>query len=433
MPSGSASSRDAVLVTGATGFLGMELLVRYLEHTDRRVYALVRAPDEAAAAARLRATLASLVAEPDAYAHRLTAVAGDLEGSGLGIEARRRDELAEQVSEIVHAAASISFTLPLERARAINVEGTRRVLEFAALSAARGGLRRLAHVSTAYVAGTYRGTFNEDQLEAGQTFRNTYERSKWEAERLVRAHFGTLPIQVFRPSIVVGEQRSGWTPAFNVIYMPLRAFAHGAHPVIPARRSAPVDVVPVDFVADAIFELFSRPDGAGTTYHLVAGSDAVSVGELIDLSAHHLDRPRATAIPPRIYQRLIHPLLVRRSRGARRRWLERSEIFFPYFALDTTYDNRRARSALEPAGIHVPPLHDYFGRLVDFALAASWGRHPIDRVDAVAPRPRRLESVAPSGADGHPIDTRLATTKRTATRPPRLVGSGPAGTPGHDG
>lgn len=426
MPTGSASSRNAVLLTGATGFLGMELLVRYLERTDRRVYALVRAADEAAAVARLRATLASLVAEPDAYAHRLTAVAGDLEGSGLGLEPRLRDELAEQVSEIVHAAASVSFTLPLERARAINVEGTRRVLEFAALSAARGGLRRLAHVSTAYVAGTYRGTFREDQLEAGQDFRNTYERSKWEAERLVRAHFGTLPIQVFRPSIVVGDQRSGFTPAFNVIYMPLRAFANGAHPVVPARRSAPVDVVPVDFVADAIFELSRRPDGAGATYHLAAGPRAASVGELIDLSAHHLDRPRATAISPRVYRRLIHPLLVRLSRGERRRWLERSEIFFPYFALDTAYDNRRARAALEPVGIHVPPLHDYFDRLVGFALAASWGRRPIDRVDAIAPRPRPLGVAALSSAE------RRRSESPGASSPP-LVGSRPAGAPGHDG
>jgi long-chain acyl-CoA synthetase len=74
----------------------------------------------------------------------------------------------------------------------------------------------------------------------------------------VREHAERLPIQIFRPSIVVGEAETGWTPAFNVIYWPLKAFARGAYLAVPAKRSSPVDVVPVSFVADAIFELSRR-------------------------------------------------------------------------------------------------------------------------------------------------------------------------------
>ena len=101
------------------------------------------------------------------------------------------------------------------------------MLELAELCRRRGGLRRFSYVSTAYVAGTHDGEFSEDQLDVGQGFRNPYERSKFEAEQLVRAYRGRLPIQVFRPSIIVGERATGWTVSFNVLYAPLKAFAAG--------------------------------------------------------------------------------------------------------------------------------------------------------------------------------------------------------------
>src|SRR5207244_3140089 len=137
--------------------------------------------------------------------------------------------------------------------------GTRRMLDLAELCSGRGGLESFVHVSTAYVAGEADGSFGEGDLDVGQSFRNAYERTKFEAEVAVRERASTLPVQVVRPSIIVGDSRSGWTPAFNVLYAPLRAFSRGAYPMIPARRSAPVDVVPVDYVADAILALAGRP------------------------------------------------------------------------------------------------------------------------------------------------------------------------------
>src|SRR5205823_6206999 len=107
---------------------------------------------------------------------------------------------------IIHSAASVSFSLPLDESRAINVEGTRSILDLAELAQRRGGLRRLSYVSTAYVAGDRRGVFGEDDLDLGQGFRNPYEQSKFEAEKLVRSRMDWVPTQVFRPSIVVGEE-----------------------------------------------------------------------------------------------------------------------------------------------------------------------------------------------------------------------------------
>jgi thioester reductase-like protein len=369
-----------LFLTGATGFVGMELLARYLERTDRTVFALVRGRDDPDAQARLDEAVGRMLPDPGAYTGRAIAVRGDVTDAGLGIEPERRTELAEEVTEIVHAAASVSFALPLPESRAINVEGTEHVLQFAQTVQR---MRRLSYVSTAYVAGDHRGLFREDQLDIGQSFRNPYEQSKFEAERLVRDHADRLPIQIFRPSIVVGEAETGWTPAFNVIYWPLKAFARGAYQAVPARRSAPVDVVPVSYVADAIFELSSHEARSGTTYNLAAGDWSSTVGELLDLSAEYFGRRRPRVIAPPVYRLLVHPLLIRKSGERRRKALAASEVFFPYFAMRVRYDTATACAALAGTGIRMPRLPDYFERLMDFAVAADW-RNQRDRVTATA-------------------------------------------------
>jgi thioester reductase-like protein len=388
-PPTGARTRGDVLITGATGFLGMELMARLLCDGDRRVWALVRAGDQDEAERRVRATLASVVPDPEAVAERVVPVAGDISRDGLGLDPNLRDELAESVDEVIHSAASVSFTLPLDQARAVNVQGTRRVLELALLASSRGAaLRRFAYVSTAYVAGTHRGPFGEHDFARGQGFNNTYERSKWEAERLVRRHGGLLPVQVFRPSIVVGDDRTGWTSSFNVIYTPLRAYARGALPAVPARRSAPLDVVPVSYVARAILALADAPPGR--TFQLAAGPTASSIGEVIDRGAELLEQPRARAIPPVLYRRLVHPLLMRRGGPAQRRWLERGQVYFPYLATRVRFEIGATRAALGDAGIGpVPPLASYLHTLLEFAERAKWGRRPLPR-----------STVAPSGGGG---------------------------------
>lgn len=390
---------DAVFLTGATGFIGMELLVRYLERTDRPVYALVRGLTDHDAALRMERTLLGLFGPDHPYASRVVAVRGDLTHSSMGIETGL-DWLAEQVSEIVHAAASISFGLELESARAINVDGTRRVLDFAERCQARGGLRRLSHVSTAYIAGDARGCFSEDDLNVSQRFRNTYELSKFEGECLLVRARSQLPITIFRPSIIVGERASGWTAAFNVLYWPLRAFSRGTYHVLPARGHAPVDVVPVDYVADGMFALSQSREAEGSTFHLTAGAHASSVGEVVALATRFFKRPVPRMVDPSLYHRVVHPLLVRVGGDERfRRELARSEMYFPYLAMGARFDDRRCTVALRGSGIAPAPLPAYFDRLIQFAIAAQWGRRQISRARANGyMRPERFSrATRPSG------------------------------------
>jgi thioester reductase-like protein len=332
----------AVFLTGATGFVGREILDRLLDR--RRVFALVRAENAAAAKRRLPGHA------------RLTAVAGDIERPGLGLDARTAALLGEEVTTVVHCAASVSFDLSLADSRRVNVEGTRRVVELAERCPR---LERLSYISTAYVAGEPRRLFRENQLDVGQRFRNPYERSKFEAERMVRERATNLPLQILRPSIVVGDSRTGRTSSFNVLYGPLKAFARGAIPAIPARRSSPVDIVPVDYVADRAVELAEQ--GEEGTFHLVAGRNATTVGRLLELASQHLGRKPPAVLPPAAYRRLLHPLLRRKYGG-----LRQMEAYFPYFSMRVRFDDRR----LGPA----PPVESYFHRLMDFAEHARWGR-----------------------------------------------------------
>jgi thioester reductase-like protein len=363
----------AVLLTGATGFVGTELLARLLERGERPVVALVRADSDEAAQGRVDSVLKNIFgAQASRRAARVQALAADLTAANLGLSAVRRTWLAESVSTIIHGAASISFTLPLSEARDINLEGTRRILEFAEQARERGRLECYGHVSTAYVAGTHAGPFAECDLDLGQSFHNTYEESKYEAEQIVRAQAG-LPFTILRPSIVVGDRRSGWTSAFNVLYWPLRAFARGLFTAVPAIPSAPVDVVSVDYVADAIYELCASGPGTGRTDHLTAGAQASTIGEIAQLASRYFRRPVPKVLPPAEFEAM--------DGGAA---LEGASAYFPYFSMDAVFEDAATRARLSPAGIEVSPLREYMDRLLDFATRSRWGKRPIARVEAQA-------------------------------------------------
>jgi thioester reductase-like protein len=370
------SGEGAVLLTGTTGFVGMELLARYLERSRRPIVALVRADGDDAAAARVQAVLTNLFgARAARYASRVEAIAADLTAPGLALDQERRERLAQRVTKIVHSAASVSFTQPLAEAREINVEGTRRMLEFAQLAQRHGGLERYGHVSTAYVAGTHAGSFAESDLDVGQSFHNAYEQSKFEAEQLVRSHDG-LPFTILRPSIVVGDRRSGWTAAFNVLYWPLRAFARGLFEVVPAVESAPVDVVSIDYVADAIHELCETGGDVGETYHLTAGVNASTIGEIAQLASRYFRRPLPRVLSPAEFGALEPGCSERTA-------IESSRAYFPYFSIGTVFDQAATCARLDPAGICVSPLREYMECLLDFATQSRWGKRPIARFDAL--------------------------------------------------
>lgn len=352
-----------LLITGATGFIGMELLVRVLQRSDRDVVTIVRAADDTAAEARMSDVLKQLFAPQDmsAVRHRVRAVAGDLERRDLGLSPGTRERLTSEISAVAHCAASISFDLALEDARRINVSGTNAVLRLASEAYANGALDRFVHVSTAYVAGERIGRVHESQGYVGQSFRNTYEQTKLEAESLVND--SDLPTVILRPSIVVGDSVTGWTPAFNVIYWPLLAFSRSLLPSVPADPDGHVDIVCVDTVADALYTLIDGPV-QHDTIHAVAGDDAVTNIELAVMAANAFDRD-----PPQ----LVAP-------GEDPKSEERAGVFVPYFQSRLMFDAQRGREL----GFRPPPLKEYFGTLMDYADRVRWGKKSMPRWALVA-------------------------------------------------
>lgn len=371
-------SKRVVLLTGATGFLGGELLRRLLARNPRPVVCLVRAPDERAAAERGARVLGPA---RSGEAQRVRWLPGDVERPRLGLDEARYTALADEVEEIFHCAATTRFDLPLSEAERINVGGVESVLRLAELATARGGLRRLHHVSTAYAAGRRRGALRAGDLpdDRPSRFRNTYERTKARAERLVRSQ-DRVPFTVHRPSIIVGDSRDGRTTGWTTVYYPMRLIARGKLRHFPYGGRQLLDCVPVDFVADAIVALARREDTAGGVYHLTSGADALTVEESFAATLHGLERngwPRE-----RVRTRLVGPagwwwldrMYGALAWGRARRALVQLRTYVPYTRVSAVYDNRRELELLAKEGVSLPAPREFFPRIVDYALRTDFGR-----------------------------------------------------------
>jgi long-chain acyl-CoA synthetase len=375
-----------ILLTGATGFVGGELLRRLLARDERDVVCLVRA--SSAAAARERGTTvlhAVLRRRPTVAEHgRLRWVPADLERPGLGLGAACRASLTRDLEEIFHCAASTRFDLPLAAARRVNVRATLGVLDLAAEAVTRGGFRRLHHVSTAYVAGRARGPVDADFLPADEppAYRNTYEQTKAEAERWLRDCRDEIPLTIYRPSIIVGDSRTGRTRSWNVIYFPMRLMAAGRLPFLPSWGAGLLDCVPVDYVVDGILALGRRPDTVGHGLHLTAGAETLTVTRFLRHCAAGVTR--RTGGGERLHTRLLgrlawHALtrLYRIAGGeAARRTLDAFAPSAAYGSVSTRFENARERMLLSDAGIRMPPADELLARTVDYALAHDFGRTP---------------------------------------------------------
>jgi len=348
----------ALLMTGFPGFLGSALLPRLLaRRPELTAFCLVQRQHLSAARARVRDIEK---AHPEA-AGRIELLRGDLTAPGLGLDLGARPELAE-VSEVWHLAAVYDLAVGEDVARAVNVGGTERVLEFCR-NAPR--LERLHHVSTCYVSGRYEGEFGEDGLDEGQVFRNHYERTKFEAELMVRkAMADGLPATIYRPGIVVGDSHTGETQKYDGPYFLAtflrRQLSVAVVPAVGDADSVRVCLVPRDFVVDAMDELAAMDTTVGQTFALT-DPHPPTVRELVETFAEHLDK-RVVWMPLP-----LGPIrAVIGTVPGMEHLLGLPAEALDYFASPTTYSTANTDAALTGTGVECPRFSSYAARLLDF-------------------------------------------------------------------
>jgi NAD(P)-dependent dehydrogenase (short-subunit alcohol dehydrogenase family) len=357
------------VVTGGTGFIGRFLVERLLARPDAEVHVLVRAGSRAKLA-----ELAQRWGAPD----RVHALVGDLGAERLGVADADVDRLRGTVDHFFHLAALYDMTADEESNATANVAGTRSAVALAN----ELGVGCLHHVSSIAVAGTYRGHFREDMFDEGQKLPSAYHRTKFEAERIVRAR-AEVPWRVYRPAVVVGHSKTGEMDKIDGPYYfftaikKIRSLLPEWFPLVGPELGY-TNIVPVDFVAAALDHIAHQPGLDGQAFHLTAPR-SIKSGEVLNAFA-------AAAHAPRLAMRFEAKLLDALPKGVlsmvmklpalaqiRKQWL--ADLGIPeevvaHIELVPQFDTRDTERALAGTGIAVPELDTYAANLWDY-----WARN----------------------------------------------------------
>lgn len=280
-----------VLITGGDGYLGQGIARHYLERGKHKVLLWVRGGD--AHTIKVKRERLRLLYGRDFKC--LTLYWGDLADVDPfnGIE-------AANIEHIVHAAAVIAFNVDKEIAATINVEGTRKLCEFAGTCK---DLRSLAFISSLYASGLDAGPLKESRFIAGQGHANHYEWSKWQAEQLPFDEYRHLPWKILRVGTIVADDAEGHVTQVNAIHNTLKLFYYGLLPIIPGHQDTPLYLATGDYVASAIYAAMHL-DSSHQVLHLTHDRrNAVTLGEFVDLAYAQFAQDRRFAS-----RRILKPL-----------------------------------------------------------------------------------------------------------------------------
>ncbi len=356
-------------VTGATGFIGRHLIERLLKRRGK-IYVLVRSGSKK----KYNALLERWGTDAD----RVIAITGDMNRPWLGVSKKNRDMLSGKIKHFMHLAAIYDFNAGAEEQISTNTKGTEQAVRLANELKAT----TFHHCSSIAVAGMYNGTFREDMFDQAGNLDNPYFRTKHDSEAIVRAKC-EMPIRIYRPSMVIGHSGTGEMDKIDGPYyffkliQKMRKTMPAWMPTVGIEGGR-MNMVPVDYVADAMDYLAHKSGLDGECFHLV-DPRPMRIGQVLNLFSSAAHAPQMTMridarmfafIPNAVKQGLAMLPPVKRITNMILEDLGIPRSVLGMVSYPTQFDSREAERALKGSGIEVPDLRDYAWRLWDY-----WERH----------------------------------------------------------
>jgi len=360
----------AIFLTGATGYIGAHVAANLLQGHDAGLNLLVRARDPHEAEVRLWRALQLHMEFPRFYEYlqtRIRIFRGDLTGQQFGLSRDDYDRLVHTTDSVVHCAASLNRKSE-KSCLNVNLRGTLEVIQLAQRSNYYHGVRRFSHVSTVAVAGMrHNEVVTEDaSIDWDRSDYDPYARTKKFCEHMIRQLLPDVSKTIFRPSIVLGDSRYPQTTQFDMV----RSFVFLAGlPVLPFRSSDKIDIVNVDFVADAVATLHQKAQPQHDTYHLSSGRESQTFRELTSALAGAQNKRGPLFLPflERPFAGLVNTFS--NSRSALGRNAALMKVFMPYLVWNTVFDNNRVTSEL---GRKPAPFSQYSYPLLKFSREGNF-------------------------------------------------------------
>lgn len=343
--------------TGFPGFLAGKLIMHLasLPNQIKTIYAL-HLPNQRVAAVELKQ---ELLATTSLKEEQLVLVEADITLPEVIIDPLMRSIIEREVHYVFHLAAAYDLSIPYDVGYRINLLGTKHVTAFAKRASQ---LKRYVYFSTAYISGRRQGIVYENELWHRTQFKNHYEATKYEAEAIVSSEFGSMPVTIIRPGIVIGHSQTGDTKKFDGVYFVLKLMdqlRQGAPLPYVGRQSVEVNLVPYDYVVEATAYLAHAPVGLKRTFHL---TDPFPHGAREVYRMLHEEMfgrsPRGT-IPHVAAEAGFSALKLSTRYGVPTELLS-------YFKHQVHFDTTQTLRALNGTGIVCPDLKDYLPQIVAY-------------------------------------------------------------------
>ena len=369
---------DKIFITGGMGMVGREIASLLMQKTEANIYLLIHEQGSSFDKGEIMSILS--LPNKKEFQKRLKIVRGDITKMNLGIEKSDYQELINNITHIVHAAASTRFDLPIEEARKINVIGTRNVALFAKDC---DHIIQFGFLSTAYISGKRTGVIKEKEPEHTAGFVNTYEQSKYEAEILLKDFSNNFPISIYRLSTVFGDSKTGKVSHFTAPHQAIRMMYLGLASMLPGTPDYSVDLISSDYSASTVFDLYWKNFKPNQTFHITHGIQSFILQEIIDESYKQLalsdpewslrNYPKPTIVSGDTFD-----LFMNSATAANNPILQKTLNALNHFAHQLLYpkefDRKNLLSVLPDYEKGLPQIRDYYGKVIQYCIKTKWGK-----------------------------------------------------------